>query len=162
MKVTLREVRNEDLPIFFEQQLDAEAQRMAAFPGRDREQFMAHWAKCLRNETGIMNTIVADEEVAGNIVSWEDGCERQVGYWLGRTYWGKGIASAALAQFLTRIKARPLRAHVAKGNVASIRVLQKCGFRVASQEVGSADGEEYLMELRSNERTTLPEDPAKT
>jgi len=36
MTVTLREVTKEDLPIFFEHQLDAEATRMAAFPSRDR------------------------------------------------------------------------------------------------------------------------------
>src|SRR2546426_5743563 len=50
--------------------------------------------------------------------------EPNIGYWLGKTHWGKGIASAALAQFLTRIKARPVYAHVAKHNLASIRVLR--------------------------------------
>jgi hypothetical protein len=48
-------VTQEDLPIFFEHHLDAEATRMAAFPSRDRDAFMAHWAKIMSNETGILN-----------------------------------------------------------------------------------------------------------
>ena len=71
MTVTLREVTQEDLPIFFEHQLDAEATRMAAFPSRDRDAFMAHWARIMSNETGILNTILADDTVAGNVVYWE-------------------------------------------------------------------------------------------
>src|SRR4029077_2832758 len=51
MTVTLREVTQEDLPIFFEHQLDAEATRMAAFPSRDHEAFMAHWARIMNKET---------------------------------------------------------------------------------------------------------------
>src|SRR5438132_1413165 len=107
MTVTLREVTQEDLPIFFEHQLDAEATRMAAFPSRDRDAFMAHWARIMSNETGILNTILADDTVAGNVVYWEAAGEPNIGYWLGKTHWGKGIASAALAQFLTKIEARP-------------------------------------------------------
>jgi hypothetical protein len=74
MTVTLREVTKEDLPTFFEHQLDAEATRMAAFPSRDRDAFMAHWARIMSketNETGILNTILADDTVAGNVVYWE-------------------------------------------------------------------------------------------
>src|SRR5581483_106833 len=150
MTVTLREVTREDLPIFFEHQLDAEAARMAAFPSRDRDAFMAHWAKIMSREsnaTGILNTILADGAVAGNIVYWEAAGEPNIGYWLGKTHWGKGIASVALAQFLTKIEARPVYAHVAKHNLGSIRVLEKCGFRLAAENLG--DGEELVMELRS-------------
>ena len=162
MKVTLREVRNEDLPIFYEQQLDAEAQTMAAHPGRDREQFMAHWAKIMRIETAVQNTVVADGEVAGNIGSWEDGSERLVSYWLGRAYWGKGIASAALDQFVAKITTRPLRAHVVKHNVASIRVLEKCGFGVVGQEADDAGTIEYVMELSPNGCEARREKSAQT
>ena len=62
MTVTLREVTQEDLPIFFEHQLDAEATRMAAFPSRDRDAFMAHWARIMSNEAGILNTILASRQ----------------------------------------------------------------------------------------------------
>jgi RimJ/RimL family protein N-acetyltransferase len=55
-----------------------------------------------------------------------------VGYWLGRSYWGRGIATRALALFLPLVPARPLYAHVASHNTGSMRVLVKCGFRPAT------------------------------
>ena len=163
MTVALREVTKGDLPIFFEHQLDAEATRMAAFPSRDRDAFMAHWARIMSNETGILNTILADDTVAGNVVYWEAAGKAYIGYWLGKTHWGKGIASAALAQFLTKIEARPVYAHVAKHNIASIRVLQKCGFQLGRENMcASDDGEELVMELRSDRCATVANKPTKT
>lgn len=126
--VHLRDVIESDLPIFFEQQIDPDATRMAAFPSRDREAFMAHWAKIRRDETNLLKTILFDRQVAGNIVSWQQDDEREVGYWLGKEYWGKGIATQALVEFLNHVTQRPLYAHVAKHNLGSIRVLEKCGF----------------------------------
>ncbi len=156
MTITLREVTKEDLPIFFEHQLDAEATRMAAFPSRDRDAFMAHWAKIMSketNQTGILNTILADDTVVGNVVHWEAAGEPNIGYWLGKAHWGKGIATRAVAQFLAKIETRPVYAHVAKHNVASMRVLQKCGFQLAPEH-RCDDGEEVVMELRSERCAT--------
>ena len=144
--VLLRNVVESDLPIFFEQQLDPVANQMAAFPARDREAFMAHWAKILADESNILKTILYGDQVAGNIVSWEqpdEGSEQEVGYWLGREYWGKGIATRALSLFLEQVTARPLYAYVAKHNLASIRVLEKCGFTITSEEA-----EEVILLLR--------------
>ena len=163
MTVALREVTKEDLPIFFEHQLDPEATRMAAFPSRDRDAFMAHWGKIMKSGTGIVNTILADETVAGNVVCWEAAGEPNVGYWLGKTHWGKGIASAALAQFLAKIEARPVYAHVAKHNFASIRVLQKCGFQLAREERCEGDDDvELVMELRPDRHPTAANKPTRT
>ena len=166
MTVALRQVTQEDLPIFFEHQLDAEATRMAAFPSRDRDAFMAHWARIMSketNETGILNTILADGIVVGNVVYWEAAGEPNIAYWLGKTHWGKGIASAALAQFLTTIDTRPVYAHVAKHNFASIRVLQKCGFRLTGEDRSNGHGDdELVMELRSDRGVTPGNKPTKT
>ncbi len=148
MIVTLRAVTETDLPIFFEHQLDPEATRMAAFPSRDRDAFMVHWGRIMQNETGLLKTIMADDAVAGNIVLWEAEGEPNIGYWIGKAHWGKGIASAALSQFVASINARPLYAHVARHNFASVRVLQKCGFQVAREEKGEDGVEELVMELR--------------
>ncbi len=126
--VILREVLDDDLPIFFEQQLEPEATQMADFPARDREAFMAHWAKIRRDEKNFMRTILYDGQVAGNIVSWPQEDKQEVGYWLGKEFWDKGIATQALAQLLNIITARPLYAYVARRNLASRRVLEKCGF----------------------------------
>lgn len=133
-EILLRDVIESDLPIFFEQQLDPDATAMAAFPARDRDSFMAHWAKIMADESVILKTILCDSQVAGNIVSWEQEGEREVGYWVGKEFWGKGIATKALAEFLTQVKTRPLVAHVAKHNVASRRVLEKCGFTLLKEE----------------------------
>src|SRR3984893_1417298 len=163
MTVALREVTKEDLPIFFEQQVDAEATRMAASPSRDRDAFMAHWARIMSSETGILNTILADDTVSGNVVYWEAAGEPNIGYWLGKEKLGEGVASSDLGQVFAKIEARPVDAHVAKHNFASIRVLQKCGFQLAREDMCDGDdGEELVMELRSDGCATAANKPTKT
>ena len=128
MTSVLRDVLESDLPVFFEHQRDPEATRMADFPARDREAFDAHWERVLGNESNVVKTIVFEGQVAGNAGCWEQDGRRLVGYWLGREFWGKGLATKALAEFIEELGRRPLYAYVAKTNVASIRVLEKCGF----------------------------------
>ncbi|MBP8242640.1 MAG: GNAT family N-acetyltransferase, partial [Thermoflexales bacterium] len=60
--------------------------------------------------------------------------QREVGYWLGREFWGKGIATRALEAFLAIDTTRPLHAFVVHHNLGSIRVLEKCGFVRAAQD----------------------------
>lgn len=147
--IVLRDVIESDLPVFFEQQLDPEATAMAAFPSREREAFMTHWHKSVKNETAVLKTILFDEKIAGNIVSWEpEENERDIGYWIGKEYWGKGIATQALAEFLKIVKTRPLYAYVARHNVASARVLQKCGFAIYAENL-----EEFTMKLDLGSKT---------
>ena len=134
LDVQLREVEDRDLEVFFEHQQDPVATELAAFPARDRATFMEHAARIRADPTVTYRTILVDGQVAGNIVAWDDDGQDDVGYWLGREWWGRGIATRALAAFLRELPNRPLFAHVAKRNAASTRVLQKCGFRV----IGSA------------------------
>ena len=147
----LRNVTDEDLPIFFEHQRDPEALRMAAFPSRERDAFMTHWrTKVLRPEN-VTRTIVMGSVVVGNIGSWEQDARRFVGYWMGREHWDKGIATRALSEFLVLEPARPLHAWVALHNLASIRVLEKCGFHAMLTENPQHPGgvAEVLMRLGS-------------
>jgi RimJ/RimL family protein N-acetyltransferase len=130
-KIHLRDVIEADLPTLFEHQMDPEANRMAAFTPRNRDEFFVHWNKILADDTVAKKTILFNGRVAGSIVSFERDDEREVGYWIGREYWGRGIATTALSEFLVQEKTRPLFAHVAKHNMASIRVLEKCGFTVS-------------------------------
>ncbi len=140
--VRLRDIELNDLPIFYEHQLDADATRMAAFPARDRAAFDAHWTtNILGNPSATNQTIVVDGQVAGNIGSWLQDGVRLVGYRIGKEHWGKGVATRALAAFLNLVTARPLHAHVATHNVGSIRVLEKCGFTLERQESGEVAGE---------------------
>lgn len=132
--VLLRDVKRGDLPIFFEHQLDPEATRMAGFPARDRRSFMEHWEKILADESVVKKTILFQGEVAGNVVSFLHSGEREVGYWIGREFWGRGVATTALAEFLHLEERRPLYANVARHNAASIKVLENCGFRISGEK----------------------------
>jgi RimJ/RimL family protein N-acetyltransferase len=150
--VRLREVVASDLPTFFDHQRDPDAAAMAAFPPRDRAAFFAHWTRILQDASGIEKTILAGGDVAGYVVCFEDAGVHLVGYWLGREYWGRGIATRALAQFIADTRLRPLVAHVASHNIASVRVLQKCGFAItgrtrAAAPTGGPDVEELILTL---------------
>lgn len=142
-EIQLRDVIDSDLPIFFEQQNDPQANELAAFPARDRDTFMAHWARIRVNEKVLLKTILYKAQVAGNMVSFEMEGKREVGYWLGRDFWGKGIATEALDQFLEFAKTRPLYGVVAKHNIGSRRVLEKCGFACLREE-----GNDIVLELK--------------
>jgi RimJ/RimL family protein N-acetyltransferase len=141
--IQLRDIEPTDLPVFYEHQLDPDATRMAAFPARDRAAFDAHWAtNVLGNPAAVKQTILVNGQVAGNIGSWPQDGVRLVGYWLGKEHWGKGVATRALAAFLHLVTERPVYAHVARHNVGSIRVLEKCGFIVEHEESGNVPGED--------------------
>jgi RimJ/RimL family protein N-acetyltransferase len=137
--LTLPEVRDEDLPLLFEQWADPVAVHMAAFTAPDhvdRDAFERRWSRLRADETVLTRVIVVDDGVAGTIGSWGESGEREVTYWIGRSYWGKGIATDALTAFLAVDRSRPLHARVASDNVASRRVLEKCRSWCAS--TGSA------------------------
>ena len=144
-KILLRPVLDTDLPILFQQQLDPEAIAIADYQSKDRGPFMLHWAKIMQDKAVTIRIIIFKGNVAGHILCWKEKYEQRVGYWLGREYWGKGIASVALAEFLDQIKIRPLYAHVAIHNIASRRVLEKCGF--VKHEEGR---KEYVLKLNSD------------
>jgi RimJ/RimL family protein N-acetyltransferase len=127
--VRLRRVEDPDIDVFFDHQADPQAVEMAAFPAREKDRFAAHWAKVRADDSNVVRTIVADGMVAGNIGSWQDDGQQLVGYWVGREWWGRGVATRALALLMDDVPIRPVYAHVAVHNAGSIRVLEKCGFR---------------------------------
>jgi len=147
-QVTLRNVVEDDLPYFFEHQRDPSAVEMAAFPARDEKAFTTHWTKILGDPTVIKKTILFGDEIAGNIVSFVRSGKRLVGYWIGKDFWGKSIATRALSTFISQVDERPIHAMVAKHNLGSIRVLEKCGFVVAGEGWSPAfEGEEPVAEF---------------
>lgn len=145
--VLLRAVADDDLPIFFDQQRDPAANYTAAFTAKDPSDlkaFQKHWAKIRADEGVTIRTILVGGRVAGHLAVFGPPAEREVTYWLGREYWGKGIATEALAQFLREYPTRPIHARAAHDNVASLRVLGKCGFAVSGHGkfFANARGEE--------------------
>lgn len=157
-EIVLRDVIDEDLPVFFAQQLDADANRIAAFTSKDpadKAAFMAHWAR-IRNNSGSTKTVVVNGQVAGHILHFDEAGHPEVSYWLGKRYWGQGIATRALTVLLGQVRERPLYARAVKDNVASIRVLQKCGFIIVAEDKGFANArgaevEEYILMLGKND-----------
>lgn len=153
--IVLRQVIPGDLPVFFEQQRDPQAIWMAAFTPKDPLDvgaFSERWKKILSDETIRVKTILYNGEVAGSVLVFHQFGEPEISYWLGSEYWGKGIATGALAEFLKIIAERPLYARAAKDNLASIRVLQKCGFTLCGEDKGFAnarnsDVEEFIFVL---------------
>jgi RimJ/RimL family protein N-acetyltransferase len=155
LNVSLREMTEADLPILFEQQTDPEANTMAAFTAEDpndREAYMAHWEQVLNNAALIKRVILFEGQVAGYLVKFNQFGNPSIGYWLGREFWGKGIATQGVKLFLTEIPERPLYARVAKDNIGSQRVLEKCGFVIYGEDKGFAyargtEIEEWIFQL---------------
>jgi len=151
----LRKMIDSDLDVLFEYERDPEAVNMAAFTAKDPNDRIAydkHWEKIRNTESVIIRTIIDDDTVVGSIIKWENQDKSEVSYWVGKEFWGRGIATWALLQMIDMLAARPLFARVAKDNVGSIRVLTKCGFVIAGLERGFANAraeeiDEYLMTL---------------
>lgn len=151
--IQLRDVSETDLPLFFEYQLDPDANYMAAFTAKDptdRDAFDAHWKKIMGDESNTIQTILFDGQVAGSVMGFVMFGQPTVAYWLGKAYWGKGIATKALSEFLHDHEAQTLYARVAKDNVGSRRVLEKCGFQICGEDKGFANArgmeiEEFIL-----------------
>lgn len=130
--VVLRAVEAGDIDRFFVHQQDPAAHVMAGSTStdpHDRAAFAAKWTRLLADPSITARTVLAGGEPAGYVASFLRDDVREVAYWLERAQWGRGIASAALARFLAELPERPLHARVVHDNVASLRVLEKCGFR---------------------------------
>lgn len=145
--MSLRDVSNDDLPIFYEHQLDPNATRMAAFPARDWDTHMAHWHKILRDETVVTKAILMGGEVAGTSSVGNKTAS-------GKSDTGSEVTTGARAlprspsHSSCSLWTRPLYAHVAEHNVGSLRVLEKCGFTVDTEK-HEGNAEEVVLLLRS-------------
>lgn len=131
-RVRLRPVEPNDLPWIFRMQSDLEANRMAVTNPRSAEAFDAHWKAVLVDPNITARVILLGDATVGLISVFQRDARDYVGYWIEREHWGKGIASRALRLLLIEVPTRPLEARVATSNVASLRILTKCGFRIVS------------------------------
>lgn len=149
-EIELREVQEADLDLFFAHQQDQEAVYMAAFTTKDptdRAAFDAHWQRIMADENVTNRTILVNGQVAGHVASFVMFGDLEVTYWIDRAYWGKGVATQALTDFLATVeRKRPIFGRAAKDNLGSIRVLEKCGFKHIGEEKGYANarGQEIL------------------
>ena len=155
MQVTLREVRDTDFPIFFTHQLDREANWMAAFTvvdPSDRSAWDARWERLRQDDKICIRTVLGDGEVVGSILAYGEPGIREISYWIGKQHWGHGIATKAARIFIAEVGDRPIYARVAKDNLGSMRVLEKCGFVIVMGDKNFAHArnrmiEEWVMRL---------------
>ncbi len=148
-QVRLRQTQKTDLEFFFQFQLDKEANCLAAFTPKDpadKEAYFGKFTKFLNDRTINMQTILVDEIIAGSIAKFEVEGDAEVTYWIDRNFWGKGIATTALKNFLTIENTRPIFGRVAFDNSGSQKVLEKCGFIKIGRDIGFANARQTEIE----------------
>ncbi|MBX3499870.1 MAG: GNAT family N-acetyltransferase [Alphaproteobacteria bacterium] len=138
-RLLLRAFTPQDAQRVFEIRSDFEVTRMLVFPAYPP--VLEHVAAWLREHavewragTAYRFAVVVDGRVIGcaDVDEIQDGCG-ELGYWLERDYWGRGLASEAAAAVLAfatgTLGLRRLQAGHAADNPASGRILERLGFR---------------------------------
>jgi RimJ/RimL family protein N-acetyltransferase len=153
--VKLRPTKVSDLDFLFQFQLDKEGSYLAAFMPENHADKTAYLAKHtkLLNDPAINNqTIIVDDIIVGSIAKFVIEGDAEITYWIDRKFWGRGIATKALKNFLGIETTRPLFGRVAFDNFGSQKVLEKCGFIKTGADKGFANArqaeiEEFIYKL---------------
>ncbi len=151
--IVLRDVLPRDIPLFFKFHSDNKSNQLGSFIPRKKPDFFKHWKKVLAHRSSLKKAILLYGVVAGYVVCFTRVApKREVGYWIERMHWGKGLASKALDRFMAAYQHRPLYARVAKKNRGSLKVLLKNGFRITGEDEYKNEAgvkiAEYLTKLR--------------
>jgi RimJ/RimL family protein N-acetyltransferase len=95
------------------------------------------WIAMAREESQPWKFAIVDESGLIGGIGLEHGEDvyrysSELGYWLGRAHWGRGIVSSAVRAIcsygFSELGRRRIYAHVFAPNTGSMRVLEKCGF----------------------------------
>ncbi|MCX5085314.1 GNAT family N-acetyltransferase [Streptomyces sp. NPDC056121] len=136
--LSLRPLREEDLPRLFEIQLDEEARHLAAFvteEAKDREAYLARHRKILADPEITNRGVEVDGKLVGSVAVFPIEGDIELTYWIRRDLWGRGVATAAVAGLLEEVAVRPIHARVIEDNTGSVRVLERNGFvRIGSED----------------------------
>lgn len=157
LEIKLRPTMLSDLELFFQFQRDEEATFMAAFTAKDpadKAAYLEKWTRLLDDPTITMRTILANDTIAGSVAKFVMRGEAEITYWIDKPFWGRGIASTAVKDFLKIEKTRPIFGRTAFDNYGSQRVLEKCGFVRAGTEISFANARgQAIKEIIYNLRT---------
>jgi len=154
-EIILRKTEITDLELFFIFQIDDEARYLAAFTSKDttdKTAYLQKYTKLVNDPTINMQTIIVDKIIAGSVSKFEMGGDAEITYWIDKQFWGKGVATKALNEFLKNENARPIFGRVAFDNFGSQKVLEKCGFVKIGSDKGfanerQAEIEEFIYKL---------------
>jgi ribosomal-protein-alanine N-acetyltransferase len=153
--ITLAVTEKDDLNLFFQFQLDEEASYMAAFMPKDphnKTAYIEKYTKFLSDPTINMRTIRYNDVIVGSLAKFVIENNAGITYWIDRKFWGRGIATTALKEFLKVEQTRPIYGHVAFDNYGSQKVLEHCHFVKIGVDKGFANArqteiEEYIYKL---------------
>jgi len=151
----LRPTEISDLDTLFQFQLDKEGGYLAAFMPKDptdKTAYLNKFTELLSDPTVNNQTILIDNVIVGSIAKFVMEGDTEITYWIGRKYWGQGIATNALKNFLDVVTNRPIYGRVAFDNFGSQNVLEKCGFTRIGSDKGFANArqteiEEFIYKL---------------
>jgi len=148
MKVTLRKLRMSDLNRIMEMFPDPEVTSaigltLSENPPKITREFEKKWLKkaikeYMKKKPSSYNlAIISDGIHVGNVGAYKIDYENDlvaVGYWIGKAYWGRGIATMALKLFINELnkkfKIKRIEGFAFTFNPASMRVMEKCGFKL--------------------------------
>jgi len=97
----------------------------------------AQWWINTGSKVGTIRAIEVEQAFIGCVGAepgiFEQAHAAEIGYWIGEPYWGRGYVSQALAEMTECLFAQDgitrLFAPVFDPNLASMRVLEKCGYQ---------------------------------
>lgn len=155
LDIQLRPTVLKDLPVLFQFQLDEKAAYLAAFmPANwtDEAAYITKYTRLLQDTTVNNQTLFLEDTIVGSIAKFKIENTTEITYWIDSKFWGRGVATNALNQFLALETIRPIFARVAFDNIGSQRVLEKCGFKQIGKDQGFANArgieiEEYVYKL---------------
>ena len=145
--VKIRPLKLSDTKDLYENIKDGEVSRWTVIPNpysiKEAVRFIRKSLYKIQKKKSFSFGIVLKEtnKVIGGVslheVDWKN--ERaELSYWLGKKYWGRGIATEAVLLALKlgfkKLKLHRIYAEVAEKNIASQKVLDKCGFRREGME----------------------------
>ncbi len=100
----------------------------------------------------------------------QDDGSADLGYWIGKPYWGQGLATEAVGALLRHACAEAwfpfIRAIVFADNPASVHVVEKLGFRLAGEDMQKCAARKepapcHVYRLDCGHNTRAPLDPCQ-
>lgn len=154
-RLVLRPWREEDAPRLYALCRDPEIGPAAGWPVHKSVEESREIIRSALSGEGIWAVTLRGDELPVGCVGLKptaavEADEPELGYWIGRAYWGQGLIPEACEAVLERCFTSPGAARVwcghYEGNEKSRRVMEKCGFSPVMSRVERVEllGEERL------------------
>lgn len=145
----LSPVQESDIPALFRFQDDKDAQYQAAGgAAHESEEAYREFLKRVESKGAVFRTILLEGAPVGYIAAFDRFELRELSYWIGRKFWGQGLATRAVGQWIKEypLPEGGLYARAVKDHPASARVLDKNGFSAVKEESYFSDIRDAVVE----------------